>query len=701
MANITVPGSSSTFTFTDPDGIAVAQQIAAALVAASVASNLSVTTVTGGAPIPLAPTTGQVNELVVAGAVSGAQTVPAGYGYIIDTATGAETITGGSGIAVMGGSAGLTFFDSGIATVAAAGGTNFISVGGAGSNLIAGGTGADSIIADGGGTISGGLGSNFIRTATSVGSSALIKSSGADQIFLGAGSATVAVASVASINAVGGSAVVSQGSGSNVTMFGGSGTTTVFGGAGSALSYFSSMGIGSMTFVAGSGSETVNGAGSSQSMVMFGGTGNDLLIGGSGADTIIAGSSASTISGGAGADLFEVLASNGGAAASAVITDFSASDTLLINGYGASAAQITNNINAAGGNSFLLTDGTTITLVGTTIAAAKSNIQVVACFLAGTRIGGAADDLAVDDLRVGDCVVSAFGGTAEIIWIGYRQVDARSHPRPEDVWPVRIAASAFGAGLPSRDLFLSPDHSVYVDGVLIPVRYLINGATITQVEMAAPLYFHIELRQHDVILAEGLACESYLDTGNRAAFANADVTMLHPDFATPDAALAVWQSEACAELVVAGPILIARKQALRRQAEAIGYMLRDDPQLCIYVDGVPLDVRHRDGIWEIQLPRGARAVRLQSRAFVPAQVIDDSTDTRSLGVAIANISLDGVDVTLDDPRLFTGWQPHEPTARWTNGDAGLVVAGARVLRLSVALAGRYWVASPRAARLRA
>jgi hypothetical protein len=91
---------------------------------------------------------------------------------------------------------------------------------------------------------------------------------------------------------------------------------------------------------------------------------------------------------------------------------------------------------------------------------------------------------------------------------------------------VRIAAHAFGAGRPRRDLLVSPDHAVFIDGegaapgVLIPVCYLINGATVWQEDVAGVEYWHVELPQHSVLLAEGLPAESYLDTGNRGAFAN-------------------------------------------------------------------------------------------------------------------------------------------------------------------------------------
>jgi hypothetical protein len=79
-------------------------------------------------------------------------------------------------------------------------------------------------------------------------------------------------------------------------------------------------------------------------------------------------------------------------------------------------------------------------------------------------------------------------------------------------------AGALGGKLPSRDLLLSPDHTVSVGGALIPIRHLINGSTIVQEPIDEVTYYHVELETHDVVVAEGLPCESYLDTGNRAAF---------------------------------------------------------------------------------------------------------------------------------------------------------------------------------------
>ena len=165
----------------------------------------------------------------------------------------------------------------------------------------------------------------------------------------------------------------------------------------------------------------------------------------------------------------------------------------------------------------------------------------------------------------GDLVQAHFAGMTPVQWIGYRRIDCRRHPNPRKVWPVRVAAGAFGEQSPRRDLCLSPDHAVFVDGVLIPIKHLINGTTIEQVPMDTITYYHLELSEHDVLLADGLPAESYLDTGDRSKFANGgSVIMLHPDFSTH-----AWEAMGCAPLVVYGPVLNAVRRRSRARAHLI------------------------------------------------------------------------------------------------------------------------------------
>jgi len=102
--------------------------------------------------------------------------------------------------------------------------------------------------------------------------------------------------------------------------------------------------------------------------------------------------------------------------------------------------------------------------------------------------------------------------------------------------PVCVLAGAFGEGVPARDLLLSPDHAVFADGVLIPVMQLVNGTSIRKVRRDRISYWHVELDSHDVILAEGLAVESFLENGNRDSFEGDGPMRLHPEFRGSDGA---------------------------------------------------------------------------------------------------------------------------------------------------------------------
>jgi hypothetical protein len=191
------------------------------------------------------------------------------------------------------------------------------------------------------------------------------------------------------------------------------------------------------------------------------------------------------------------------------------------------------------------------------------------CFVTGTRIATPHGECPVERLQAGNRVLLAHGGTARVVWLGHRRVDCRRHPRPLDVLPVRIVTGAFGHGAPAYDLWLSPDHAVFIGGDLIPVRYLINGASIAQHLVPNVTYWHVELQRHAVLLAEGLPCESYLDTGNRAAFANgAREVMAHPDFVR-----GVREANACARLVCEGQALAAAQAHLLARLPLLGFAL--------------------------------------------------------------------------------------------------------------------------------
>ncbi len=312
-----------------------------------------------------------------------------------------------------------------------------------------------------------------------------------------------------------------------------------------------------------------------------------------------------------------------------------------------------------------------------------SNTLVLPCFATGTRIDTDAGEVPVETLRVGTLVCTADGERRRVVWIGHREVDCRRHPQAGRIYPVRVARGAFGEGLPWRDLYLSPDHAVFVDGVLIPVRYLVNGRSILQVAVAKIGYWHVELDRHDVLLAEGLPVESYLDTGNRANFANGgDHLRLYPDFAP-----LTW-SDACADLVVSGPVVNAVKRRLFFRCGLETGRPRGELEVLVGRRHIAPEIIGT-GVWRCALPRGTRRVVLSSPTWMPAAHVADSLDQRQLGVKIFGIEADGVPVALGSPTFSRGFYPvevrEEGRFRWTMGEAEWTVpAGTRVMKLHLA-----------------
>jgi hypothetical protein len=194
-----------------------------------------------------------------------------------------------------------------------------------------------------------------------------------------------------------------------------------------------------------------------------------------------------------------------------------------------------------------------------------NTVQAVACFAEGTRIGTARGEVAVEALAVGDRAVTADGGDEAIVWIGQRAVNCAAHPAPETVWPVRVQAGAFGRNVPERDLWLSPDHAVFVADVLVPVKLLINGDSIAQVPRDRVRYFHVELPRHSMILAEGLTVESYLDSGDRANFSGYETIRLFPDFVAR-----LWETQGVAPLVMTGEALEAARRMVASSRAVAG-----------------------------------------------------------------------------------------------------------------------------------
>jgi hypothetical protein len=151
---------------------------------------------------------------------------------------------------------------------------------------------------------------------------------------------------------------------------------------------------------------------------------------------------------------------------------------------------------------------------GTQIWSQDDNDDRPNCYLEGTRILTPEGERLIQELAIGDPVITSVGIAKSIKWISRRHY-ARPQNRPwaERIRPVRFARSALQNNIPNDDLFVSQDHCLYLDGMLIRATNLVNGSSIRvdPLEGCTDLnYLHVVLDEHDIILAQGAACETLL-----------------------------------------------------------------------------------------------------------------------------------------------------------------------------------------------
>ncbi len=367
------------------------------------------------------------------------------------------------------------------------------------------------------------------------------------------------------------------------------------------------------------------------------------------------------------------------------LNNFGTGDQIELKGVTATSATFTQNKvllgqgTAPGGVIDLFNNGTVIGSVSLSTGTFGANafnvapdpsggIDLTVCFLEGTRLLGLHGDIAVEDMEPGDRLITDSGAMRPVKWVGHRTIDAARHPRPETVWPIRIEAGAIDHGLPERTLYVSPDHALFIDGCLIPAKILVNGRSIVQEPRDRISYFHVELESHDILLAESLPVESYLETGNRNFFENSGAAMvLHPHMAQTKR-----EAEGCAPFLEAGDIVTRIRARLLERLPKLRQS--HDCRLRALTEQGALPVTVVDSLtYRIDLIQPCANVVLVSNAMVPAEYDAASRDRRRLGLDIASLEVETASgsraIRLDEPTLRSGWHNDEDTHRWTNGEA--------------------------------
>lgn len=143
------------------------------------------------------------------------------------------------------------------------------------------------------------------------------------------------------------------------------------------------------------------------------------------------------------------------------------------------------------------------------------------CFTGETEIATDRGPVAIEDLRVGDKVLTRDSGYQPVRWIGARRFDAAALAEFPELQPVRIPRDAIGAGMPARDLMVSPQHRLLVTGaqalalggeteILVAAVDFMAGSGTAHAPKRGVIYYHILFDAHEVIWANGCWSESFL-----------------------------------------------------------------------------------------------------------------------------------------------------------------------------------------------
>ncbi len=207
-----------------------------------------------------------------------------------------------------------------------------------------------------------------------------------------------------------------------------------------------------------------------------------------------------------------------------LISGFSGTDKIELNAYG------TNDKFSITGSTLTIHNGShsetfafasSVSSQYITVSDVGGVDTIAICFLAGTMIRTPDGERPVETLKRGDLVLTTDGVAKPISWLG-KQTVAAAFADPIRSWPIRVKAGALAENTPSRDLLLSPDHALLIEGAMIHAGALVNGVSILR-ETRVPrsfIYYHVELDDHSLILAENTPAETFIDNCERLAFDN-------------------------------------------------------------------------------------------------------------------------------------------------------------------------------------
>ncbi len=278
---------------------------------------------------------------------------------------------------------------------------------------------------------------------------------------------------------------------------------------------------------AGAGNDTVYGMddddtiqGGSGDDYLDGGIDDDVVTGGSGNDTLVGGQGDDRLSGGNDRDTFSYEAGDGSdfVHGGSGGDDF---DRLDLSTLPLGSFRLVGVTTDSDGNGF---DGTVELLDAdgnvTDTIEFRNIEEIVPCFTPGTLIATPRGEKPVEELKVGDRVITRDNGIQEIRWVGHKAISGRELLGSPHLKPVVIKAGSLGNGLPERDMMLSPNHRVLVANaqtqlyfdeseVLAAVKHLVGTPGVQELDVLSTTYIHFMFDRHEVVLSNGAWTESF------------------------------------------------------------------------------------------------------------------------------------------------------------------------------------------------
>ncbi|WP_316015344.1 Hint domain-containing protein [Roseobacter sp. HKCCA0434] len=300
---------------------------------------------------------------------------------------------------------------------------------------------------------------------------------------------------------------------------------------------------GLVSSTAGKGDDTISGGAGNDTL--DGGFGTDTLTGGEGFDTFIADGSPDLITDFNTATGQNIRDGNQANNDFVDLSDFYNPDTLATyndaNGTDFTQAISALRDDAADG---VLDFAGGLRLTGVAPDDLTFDNTNVICFTPGTRISTPLGPRAVEDLAAGDLVITRDHGIRPLVWTGRRDLSLAEVTAQPKLAPILIRRDAFGPGLPGRDMMVSPQHRILVNGArlalatgageaLAPAVALVDGVRVLRSTPRAVSYLHVMCEGHEVIRADGLWAETLLPASEAmkalSAEACAEIAAIFPD----------------------------------------------------------------------------------------------------------------------------------------------------------------------------